>query len=234
VTRRVQLKRTRCRENGFIDGKKRFQICFVATYRAATSSLGIIDRPKLRATGPQSRSRAEVGAQGPADADRGQRTGARVSKYQGDILAEGGFSFRSTTIRGAGDGSIGGGGRGAKKRPRCSRGPDSSLRLSSAEGPLPPSANTMRGARDGSVATKPANQGRAPRSKRRGQFSLNALAFGGRGVSRLRALARWARLASGQKERPGICAEPSSLNSEPVRASNSCGDCAGLGITGRL
>jgi hypothetical protein len=52
-----------------------------------------------------------------------------------------------------------------------------------------PSANTMRGARDGSVATKPANQGRAPRSKRRGQFSLNALAFGGRGVSRLRALA---------------------------------------------
>ena len=104
-------------------------------------------------------------------------------------MAEGGFSFRSTTIRGAGDGSIGGGGRGAKKRPRCSLGPDSSLRLSSAEGPLPPSANTMRGARDGSVATKPANQGRAPRSKRLGQFFLNALAFGGRGVSRLRALA---------------------------------------------
>ena len=183
------MKRTRCRENGFVEGKKRFQICFVATYRAATSSLGIIDRPKLRATGPQSRSRAEVGAQGPADADRGQRTAPHLDRRgQGQqlprrhfggrgILAEGGFSFRSTTIRGAGDGSIGGGGRGAKKRPRCSRGPDSSLRLSSAEGPLPPSANTMRGARDGSVATKPANQGRAPRSKRRGQFSLNALAL---------------------------------------------------------
>jgi hypothetical protein len=38
VTRRVQLKRARSREDGFIEGKKRFQICFVATYGAATPS----------------------------------------------------------------------------------------------------------------------------------------------------------------------------------------------------
>ena len=39
VTQRVQLKRARFRENGFIEGKKRFQLCFVASYSAATSSL---------------------------------------------------------------------------------------------------------------------------------------------------------------------------------------------------
>jgi hypothetical protein len=31
--RRVQLKRTHCRENGFIVSKKRFQLCFVDTHR---------------------------------------------------------------------------------------------------------------------------------------------------------------------------------------------------------
>jgi hypothetical protein len=96
---------------------------------------------------------------------RGQRQQLRRRHFGGR-----GFSFRSTTIRGAGDGSIGGGGRGAKKRPRCSRGPDSSLRLSRAEGPLPSVCQHKCGARDASVAAKPANQGRAPRSKRRGQF----------------------------------------------------------------
>jgi ABC transporter substrate binding protein len=33
--RRVQLKRARFRENGFIEGKKRFQLCFVANHGAA-------------------------------------------------------------------------------------------------------------------------------------------------------------------------------------------------------
>jgi lactate dehydrogenase-like 2-hydroxyacid dehydrogenase len=34
VTRRVQLKRARFRDNGFIEGKKRFQLCFVASHSA--------------------------------------------------------------------------------------------------------------------------------------------------------------------------------------------------------
>jgi hypothetical protein len=33
VTQQVQLKRGRCRENGFIEGEKWFQLCFVEARR---------------------------------------------------------------------------------------------------------------------------------------------------------------------------------------------------------
>ena len=52
ATRRVQLKRTRCGENGFIKGKKRFQTCFVDRHGAVTSSLASRGGPPfLRRTG---------------------------------------------------------------------------------------------------------------------------------------------------------------------------------------
>src|SRR6266699_5558638 len=42
VTRRVQLKRARFRENGFIEGKKRFQLCFVRNFPRGRGGLRVV------------------------------------------------------------------------------------------------------------------------------------------------------------------------------------------------
>ena len=44
MTRRVQLKRTRCRENGFVGGKNRFQLCFVDSHQRRDIEVGVMDR----------------------------------------------------------------------------------------------------------------------------------------------------------------------------------------------